>query len=169
MHRLFLGLAMAIVAIAPSSAQTSSPATIYHLKDARDALADNHKPGFTLKTLHAADHPGAHVTIATLRRDQGEKNGLSHDHVTEVYQILEGDAELVTGGSFAGEVEVMPTIAADPWTGPSRRGVIQAGTSAHVSAGDIVIIMPGTPHAFSSINGHVTYMVTQFSDEKYGP
>ena len=169
MQRVFLGLAMAFAAITPSSAQTSSPATVFHLKDARDALADNHKPGFALKTLHAADHPGAHVTIATLRRDQGEKTGLSHDRVTEVYQILDGDAELVTGGSFAGAVDVLPTIAADPWTGPSRRGVLQGGTSAHVSAGDVVIIMPGTPHAFSSINGHITYMVTRFSDEKYGP
>lgn len=169
MKRVFLGLAIAAAAIAPSSAQTSSPATVFHLKEARDALADNHKPGFALKNLQAADHPGAHVTIATLRRDQGEKAGLSHDRVTEVYQILEGDAELVTGGSFAGEVEVLPTIAADPWTGPSRRGVIQNGTSAHVSAGDVVIITPNTPHAFSSINGHITYMVTRFSDEKYGP
>ena len=169
MQKVFLGLAVVIAAISPSSAQTSSPATVFHLKDVRDALADNHKPGFALKTLHAADHPGAHVTIATLRRDQGEKAGLSRDRVTEGYQILDGDAELVTGGSFAGQVEVLPTIAADPWTGPSRRGVIQGGTSAHVSAGDVVIIMPGTPHAFSSINGHITYMVTRFSDEKYGP
>jgi mannose-6-phosphate isomerase-like protein (cupin superfamily) len=169
MQRLFLGLAIVIAAITPSGAQTSSPATIYHLKDARDALADNHKPGLALKNLHAADNPGAHVTIATLRRDRGETAGLSHDRVTEVYQILDGDAELVTGGRFAGQVEVLPSIAADPWTGPSRRGAIQEGTSAHVRAGDVVIIMPGTPHVFSSINGHITYMVTRFSDEKYGP
>ena len=169
MRGLFLGLAIAIFVISPSSAETSPPAIVYHLKDAAEALGDSHGSGFALKTLHAADRPGAHVTIATLHRFQGEATGLSHDKVTEVYQILDGDAELVTGGSFAGAVKVLKTIAADPFVGPSRQGVIREGKSAHVSVGDIVIIMPGTPHAFSSINGHITYMVTRFSDEKYGP
>jgi len=173
MRGLFFGLAAAIAAISPASAQTSvqtgAPATIYHLKEAREALPDNQGPGFALKPLHAADNPGAHVTIATLRRVQGEKAGLSHDHVTEVYQILDGDAELVTGGSFTGDVKILQSIAADPFVGPSRQGVIRDGKTAHVGAGDVVIIMPGTPHVFSSINGHITYMVTRFSGEKYGP
>ena len=169
MRGLFFGLAAAIVAISPASAQTSAPATIYHLKEAREALTDSRGPGFALKPLLAADRSGAHVTIATLRRVQGEKAGLSHDHVTEVYQILEGDADLVTGGSFAGAIKILELIAADPFVGPSRQGVIQGGKTAHVGVGDIVIIMPGTPHVFSSINGHITYMVTRFSDEKYGP
>ena len=169
MRGLYFGLAAAVAAISPASAQSSAPATIYHLKEAQWALPDNQGPGFALKPLHAADHPGAHVTIATLRRVQGEKTGLSHDHVTEVYQILDGDAELVTGGSFAGDVKILQSIAADPFVGPSRQGVIRDGKSAHVGVGDVVIIMPGTPHVFSSINGHITYMVTRFSDEKYGP
>lgn len=169
MRAPFWVLAAAIAAISPASAQTSAPATVYHLKEAREALGDSHGPGFALKSLHAADHPGAHVTIATLRRFQGEKAGLSHDHVTEVYQILDGDADLVTGGSFVGDVKIMESIAADPFVGPSRQGVIRDGKTAHVSAGDIVIIMPGTPHVFSRINAHITYMVTRFSDEKYGP
>ena len=127
MRGLYFGLAAAVAAISPASAQSSAPATIYHLKEAQGALPDNQGPGFALKPLHAADHPGAHVTIATLRRVQGEKTGLSHDHVTEVYQILDGDAELVTGGSFAGDVKILQSIAADPFVGPSRQGVIRDG------------------------------------------
>jgi mannose-6-phosphate isomerase-like protein (cupin superfamily) len=169
MRGQFFGLAAAIAALSPAWAQSSAPATIYHLKEAQGALTDNQGPGFALKPLHAADHPGAYVTIATLRRVQGEKAGLSHDHVTEVYQILDGDAELVTGGSFTGDVKILESIAADPFVGPSRQGAIQDGKTAHVGVGDIVIIMPGTPHVFSHIDGHITYMVTRFSDEKYGP
>jgi mannose-6-phosphate isomerase-like protein (cupin superfamily) len=141
------------------------PAAIFSKADVAGALADNHAAGFVMKTLHAVDTAGAHTSIATLRRDQSETSGLSHDHVTEIYEILDGEATLLTGGSFK-ESKAM-TSALDPAIGPSHQGVIEGGKSTVVKPGDLVVLAPGTPHEFSRIEKHVTYMVIRFSKEKY--
>jgi len=163
--RQLLSISTLLIATAmPASA--AAPAIVFAQADARAALADNHAKGFAMKTLRLADQPGAHVSTATLRRDQSETTGLSHDHVTEIYQILEGEAVLTTGGGFPGGGKAM-TSDIDPAIGPSHQGVIEGGKSAPVKPGDIVVMLPGTPHQFSRINGHVTYMVIRFSTEKY--
>jgi mannose-6-phosphate isomerase-like protein (cupin superfamily) len=118
-----------------------------------------------MKTLHRVDVSGAHSSLATLRRDKSETTGLSHDHVTEIYEILEGEATLLTGGTLK-DAKAM-TSDADPAIGPSHQGAIAGGTSAVVKPGDLVILAPGTPHEFSRIDGHVTYLVVRLSREKY--
>ena len=156
-----LGLALLTMPV-----MAAAPAVIFSKADATGALADNHAKGFVMKTLHVVDTPDAHTSIATLRRDQSETSGLSHDHVTEIYEILEGEATLLTGGSFKDGGKSM-TSAADPAIGPSHQGVIEGGTIRAVSPGDLVVMAPGTPHEFSRIDGHVTYRVIRLSREKY--
>ena len=134
--------------------------------EATGALADNHAKGFVMTTLHAIDTPDAHSSIAILRRDQSETSGLSHDHVTEIYEILEGEATLLTGGAFKDGGKAM-TSDLDPAIGPSHQGVIEGGTSSVEKAGDLVVMAPGTPHEFSRIDGPVTYRVIRLSREKY--
>jgi mannose-6-phosphate isomerase-like protein (cupin superfamily) len=151
--------------MAPAMAEEAA-ATILTTQDAQNALADNHAPGFAMKTLHTVDTADAHTSMATLRRDQSETTGLSHDHVTEIYKILEGEATLLTGGNFHDGGKAILSKA-DPAIGPSHQGIIEGGKSARVKVGDMVILAPGTPHQFSRIDGHVTYMVIRFSKEKY--
>jgi mannose-6-phosphate isomerase-like protein (cupin superfamily) len=146
-------------------ALAAAPAVIFSKADAAGALADNHAKGFVMKTLHAVDTADAHTSIATLRRDQSETSGLSHDHVTEIYEILEGEATLLTGGTF--KTSKPMTSALDRAIGPSHQGVIEGGKSRVVKPGDLVVLAPGTPHEFSRIDGHVTYMVIRLSKEKY--
>lgn len=164
--KMHLPLALLGLGLLTIHAMAAPPAVILGKSDVRGALADNHATGFVMKALHAVDTADTHTSIATLRRDQSETSGLSHDHVTEIYEILEGEATLLTGGTMAGGGKAM-TSAADPAIGPSHQGVIEGGTSSVVKPGDVVVLAPGTPHAFSRIDGHITYMVVRVSKEKY--
>ena len=53
--------------------------------------------------------PGGHkASVAMLRRTKAETSALIHDHVTEIYQIVEGSGTLVTGGSLRGSEAERP-------------------------------------------------------------
>jgi mannose-6-phosphate isomerase-like protein (cupin superfamily) len=161
----YLPSALLALGFATLPALAVPPASIFGKAAVAGALADNHATGFVMKTLHAVDTADAHTSIATLRRDQSETSGLSHDHVTEIYEILDGEAMLLTGGTFKSSKAM--TSALDPAIGPSHQGAIEGGKSTLVKPGDLVVLAPGTPHEFSRIDGHVTYMVIRFSKEKY--
>jgi mannose-6-phosphate isomerase-like protein (cupin superfamily) len=163
--RIYLPLALVALGWLAMPAMAAPPAVILGKAEVAGALADHHASGFAIKTLQTVDAADAHTSIATLRRDQSETTGLSHDHVTEIYEILDGEATLLTGGTFKSSKAM--TSALDPAIGLSHQGVIEGGKSTVVKPGDLVILAPGTPHEFSQIDGHVTYMVIRLSKEKY--
>jgi mannose-6-phosphate isomerase-like protein (cupin superfamily) len=88
------------------------------------------------------------------RRVAGPNNASVHSaqtdkqDVTEVYQIIDGSGTFVTGGRIR-----------DP---KDRTAGIEGGESRDVKPGDFIVIPPGTPHWFSKINGHVTFVETRF-------
>ena len=77
-----------------------------------------------------------------------------HPFSTEVYRILEGSGTLVTGGRL-----MLPLSESNnPNIIRSEKG-ITGGLARQVTAGDILVLQPGTPHWFSSIDGEsITYM-----------
>ncbi len=77
-----------------------------------------------------------------------------HPWSVEIYRILEGSGTLVTGGKL-----ILPLAAStDPNIVRTENGV-EGGLARRVSAGDILVLQPGTPHWFSSIDGEsITYM-----------
>lgn len=77
-----------------------------------------------------------------------------HPFSVEVYRILEGTGTLVTGGLL-----ILPLAASsNPNIIRSEHG-IAGGLARQVRAGDILVLQPGTPHWFSSIDGEsITYM-----------
>ncbi len=88
------------------------------------------------------------------RRLAGPNNASVHSvetdkqHVTEVYQIVDGAGTFVTGGTLAN---------------PNDRTAGTNGGEAHrVSRGDFIIIPPGTPHWFREIEGSITYLEIRF-------
>ena len=95
-----------------------------------------------------------------LRRIPGKTpdSSLLHDRVTEVYQILTGAGMFETGGTL---VDGKPVDLTSEAAGPSIRGTIQGGESRRMGPGDVVVIPPGVPHRFSSLEGTITYMVTR--------
>ena len=87
------------------------------------------------------------------RRLPGPNNASVHSKeadgadVSEVYYILEGTGEQIMGGSY------------DP---KNRTAGIKGGEKHPFKPGDVLIIPPGTPHWFSRIDGHVTYVEVRF-------
>ena len=72
----------------------------------------------------------------------------------EIYRILEGSGTLVTGGLL------IPPLA-DQTSDDLMRTLhgIEGGLARQVREGDILVLQPGTPHWFSSIDGDsITYM-----------
>jgi mannose-6-phosphate isomerase-like protein (cupin superfamily) len=112
------------------------------------------------KPLKTVDTGAYKVTIVILRRIPGKTpdSALLHDRVTEVYQILTGAGTFETGGTL---VEGHPVDLTSEAAGPSIRGTIQGGETRRMGPGDVVMIPPGVPHRFSSLEGTITYLVTR--------
>jgi len=87
------------------------------------------------------------------RRLPGANNASVHSKevdgadVTEVYYIIEGSGEQITGGFY------------DP---KNRTAGIKGGEKHPFKPGDVMVIPPGTAHWFSTISGHVTYIQVRF-------
>ena len=106
--------------------------------------------------IKLAQLPGGHkASVAMLRRTKAETNALIHDYVTEIYEIVEGSGTLVTGGSLEDPKESDLTRVN---AGMSHTGAHKGGESRKVGKGDVVVLQPGTPHWFASIDGAITYL-----------
>ena len=75
-----------------------------------------------------------------------------HPFSIEIYQITDGTATLVTGGTL--------TLPLADSTDPDvvRSNAITAGERRQVAKGDVIVLPPGTPHWFSDISGTITYL-----------
>jgi mannose-6-phosphate isomerase-like protein (cupin superfamily) len=77
-----------------------------------------------------------------------------HQWSMEIYRILEGSGTLVTGGKL-----ILPLAESTNENIVRTRNGVEGGLARQVSAGDILVLQPGTPHWFSSIDGEsITYM-----------
>lgn len=93
----------------------------------------------------------------TVRRTSFGKSGEAeiHGNVTDVFTILNGEAEFITGG----EIENPRTTNPGEVRGPSIKG----GVTKKVGVGDVIIIPPGTPHQIMVTPGkRVSFMVAKF-------
>lgn len=107
----------------------------------------------------SASAGGWSVTVApgiSVRRRSSsvEQYAVMHPFSVEIYRILEGSGTLVTGGLLN-----LPLAAStDPNIIRTEQGVT-GGLARKVSAGDVLVLQPGTPHYFSQIDGDsITYM-----------
>ena len=77
-----------------------------------------------------------------------------HPYSVEIYRILEGSGTFVTGGVL----ELPLAASTNPNLIRSEHG-IRDGLARQVREGDILVLQPGTPHWFRSIDGDsLTYM-----------
>ena len=102
---------------------------------------------------------GGKAHVAHLRRVQAETNGLIHDHVTEIYQILEGSGVLMTGGRIDSPRESDLTSLG---AGMSHTGAQVGGTAQRLAPGDVFVVPAGMPHRFSQLDGPIRYVVYRF-------
>jgi len=149
---LFAVLALGLTAMAQDS---GAPPAIY--KTGTDINAELEKAAAA-----SASAGGWAVSVSpgvTVRRRSSSvaQYAVIHPLSIEVYRILEGSGTFVTGGLL----ELPLAESNNPDIIRSEKG-IKGGLARKVSAGDILVLQPGTPHWFSSIDGpSITYMETR--------
>jgi mannose-6-phosphate isomerase-like protein (cupin superfamily) len=94
-------------------------------------------------------------------------DALVHNDVTEVYQIVEGEGVLVTGGTLQ-SAKAVTAAAVVGEIGPSSAGLsIVGGTSRRVVPGDIVVVPPHTPHGFVDVTTpRIVYTIIRIDPHK---
>ena len=92
-----------------------------------------------------------HTRVNLIRRTE-PRNAIIHQTGWEVHHVTDGRATIVTGG------RVDRTTDADGET----TAVILDGEARTVGPGDVVIVPPGTPHWYSTIDEPVTYLEIRY-------
>jgi mannose-6-phosphate isomerase-like protein (cupin superfamily) len=109
--------------------------------------------------LSTTEIQGGKAHVAFLRRIVAETNALVHDHVTEVYQIIEGSGTIMTGGRIE---DVRETDLTNLGAGISHSGKHVGGTTQQLKPRDVFVVPAGMAHRFSQLDGPITYIVYRF-------
>jgi mannose-6-phosphate isomerase-like protein (cupin superfamily) len=161
LNALVLLIAALMAGPAPNPAGFVTPAEL------EAALKEMPKDAKTYdKPIKTVDVGGYKVTIVILRRLPNPgvvDKGLSHDRVTEVYQIISGAGTFESGGTMTGAEPDDLTLQA---AGPSMRGDMHNGDARHVGPGDVIVVPIGVPHRFSKLDSTITYTVTRIEVPK---
>jgi mannose-6-phosphate isomerase-like protein (cupin superfamily) len=144
------------------AAEGSAPATFVSNAEIMAALKEQPPNTQTydkvIKTVDEGDYKVSIVILRRIPKPGVEDTALSHERVTEVYQILTGSGTFESGGTITNTTPVDLTAQA---AGPSTRGTIAGGTTRPMGPGDTVVIFPKVPHRFSHLDGTITYLVTR--------
>lgn len=130
----------------------SAPAAVYLSGEEIESLLNE-------RASSSASAGGWSVSIApgvsVRRRSSGVKQfAIFHPWSMEIYRILEGSGEFVTGGKL-----VLPLADSSNENIVRTENGIQGGLVRKVKAGDVLVLQPGTPHWFRHIdNEEITYM-----------
>lgn len=160
MQTRWLGLIVALTAVAGTTiAQSSAPqASAISSAEIKTEIQRNESGPLADSVLRVLPIESKYnVGVSVVRRSQVDgktpPDAIVHDAITEVYQIIEGEGVLVTGGilespaPFPKDGQIVRQII-----GPSASGkVILGGAHQLVGPGDIVVIPPHTPHGFVEI------------------
>lgn len=85
-----------------------------------------------------------HFTMLTVRNTSGGAE--LHEHYSDIFFVVEGEATLTTGGSLVNATTTEP--------GETRGTAIQGGVEQKLGKGDVVHISSNTPHQLSIPKGH---------------
>ncbi len=90
--------------------------------------------------------------VMTSRRDKPGKVEI-HDHDTDIFHIVGGEAEFVTGGTV---------VDLKQGTNGEHSGKeITGGETHHLVKGDVIVIPRGVPHWFKDVKGEILYYVVK--------
>lgn len=130
----------------PSSTAQANPMSADSVKYySKDDLAASFAKGATLVT-----EPNYRVMTAH-RTESG--NVEIHRSYTDVFYIVQGSTNIVTGGKVIGEKATNPE---EP-----RGDSIEGGQTRHLSAGDAMVIPAGVPHWMKDVEGTLLYFVVK--------
>jgi mannose-6-phosphate isomerase-like protein (cupin superfamily) len=130
---------------APLAAQTALPAaTAAEIAALADKAAATIKPG---QPLLAQPLLGFGTYRAVLEYRQAGAPAAVHKTLAEVFQVVSGAGQLVTGGTLDGAKAV--DASNDSGTG------ISGGSSRRLAPGDMVVVPAGVPHWIPSVEGRL--------------
>ncbi len=179
MQAKWLPVVAALVLSTAASAQkdaaarpAATPVTFVSAGEIKAAVEKTNTGAFSDSPLRVVPIESKYnVGVAVVRRSKVDgrmqPDALIHNDVTEVYQIIEGEGVLVTGGKLE-SAKPLSAAAVIGEIGPSSAGQsIVGGTSRHVAPGDIVIIPPHAPHGFVDIiTPRIIYTIIRIDPEK---
>lgn len=139
-------MAMTQTPAPPTSVQTNSSTSSDSVKYySKDDLAASFAKGATLLSEQNYKVMSAH------RTESG--NVEVHRSYTDVFYIVQGSTNIVTGGKVIGE---KATNSEEP-----RGDSIEGGQTRHLSAGDAMVIPAGVPHWMKDVEGTLLYFVVK--------
>ena len=163
---------LAIVLVFAQAAGSPIPATDVKSADIAATLKRvmvNPNVAVSDTPLRTVDAGGHNIGIGVVYRPKGAKGAAaSHDKVSEVYQVLEGSATLVTGGTIVNpQRRTSSQEEVAQINGPGVSGTaIEGGVSRRITKGDMVIIPAGTPHWLPEIQETITYTVVRIDPSR---
>lgn len=95
---------------------------------------------------------GGDYRVAGVRRAKGGQVEV-HDKETDIFYIVDGEAEFVTGGTMVG--------GKSSGNGQSLGASIEGGETHHLSKGDVMVIPAGTPHWFKEVPQSINYYMVK--------
>jgi mannose-6-phosphate isomerase-like protein (cupin superfamily) len=142
--------------------QTPAPAsaTIITAGEVETTLKQSKEKNVVDTPIKSTPIQGGTSTVAMLYRTQAETSALIHDHVTEIYQVMEGSGTLITGGRLEEPRENDLTRLG---AGMSHTGKHVGGESRHVGPKDVIVVPAGMAHRFSQLDGPISYLVYRFA------
>src|SRR5829696_4602091 len=144
-EELALAGAAAFKTAGGKSEETRTPAVSFFESSAVRAAFDK---GAVL----VGDEPGHNYMVHASRR---EKPGLAEVHAldTDIIYVLDGEAEVVTGGRVVEGKEVAANEV--------RGSGIEGGDARRLRRGDVITVGNGTPHWFREVRGPFLYYVVK--------
>jgi len=144
---VLLASAMTIAQTSPSSAAMpiAPPALGPVRYFSKDDVAASFAKGGTLVS------EGNYKVMTAHRTDSG--NVEVHRDFTDIFYIVQGSTNIVTGGKVVGEKAANP---AEP-----RGDSIEGGETHRLSTGDAIVIPAGVPHWMKDVEGTLLYFVVK--------
>jgi mannose-6-phosphate isomerase-like protein (cupin superfamily) len=134
----------------------------------RKEMTEKKQSDVPIRMVDCGGGEGGHqVGLSVVSRSKGQKSSPAvHDHVSEVYHILEGAGTVVVGGKIANAKRRPVT----EWNGPGITGdAVEGGVPTRLGVGDVLIIPAGTPHWFTSVDEPLFYTVVRVDAGKITP
>jgi mannose-6-phosphate isomerase-like protein (cupin superfamily) len=160
-----------MVTVGQAPRAKGDPTTLLSKAEIDSLLSTFPKTGEQGKVVDVGNH---NVAVAFQKRSAiklgAPVNSISHSKISEVYYILSGSGTMVTGGTvaqpkpWAADSDLVRIAA-----GPSISGVMTGGYSRYVSAGDVIVVPPGTPHGWAQIDDQVSYLMIRSDFDKLLP
>jgi uncharacterized RmlC-like cupin family protein len=145
----------AVAAPQAQEAPKTAPATHVTKDQIQEFIAKLPKERISDSPIRAVDVGGYRVGVfAVVRPKNSPQDAIYHDtNMTEILYILQGSADLITGGTIPDARP--PSRPGGNYTGTK----IDGGTSRHVVPGDVIITPGRTPHLWANIESDMSYLV----------